>query len=153
MSHIHEIGNDFSVDVLVVCNNRVLIRLHEKYGIWIAVGGHIELDEDPNEAAVREVKEEVGLDVILYKKPDTVLVEDDRYKELIPPTFLNIHKINDHHNHISCIYFAKSNTIDVIPENPDDKWTWLTLEEVEKNEIGMDPNMQRYAKAALAVYQ
>src|SRR3989344_1951021 len=38
--------------------------------IWLSVGGHIEHDEDPSQAAIREVKEEVGLDVKLFDDED-----------------------------------------------------------------------------------
>jgi 8-oxo-dGTP pyrophosphatase MutT (NUDIX family) len=56
---------DVTVEVFVVFRNRVLLRKHEKYGIWLSVGGHIEPDEDPNQAAVREVREEAGLEIAL----------------------------------------------------------------------------------------
>ena len=58
MAHVHE-KIDFTVDTFIVFNNKVLLRHHDKYDMWLPVGGHIELGEDPNEAAVREVKEEV----------------------------------------------------------------------------------------------
>jgi len=35
---------------------KVQLRKHDKYNIWLSVGGHIEPDEDPNQAAIREVK-------------------------------------------------------------------------------------------------
>lgn len=56
MAHIHY-KNDFTVEVFVVHQDKVLLRLHDKYKIWLSVGGHIDLDEDPNKAAIREVKE------------------------------------------------------------------------------------------------
>ena len=56
MAHIHE-KIDFTVEVFVVYQDKVLLRKHDKYGMWLSVGGHIELDEDPNETALREVKE------------------------------------------------------------------------------------------------
>ena len=34
---------------------------------WIGVGGHIEINETPDEALIREVKEETNLDIISYK--------------------------------------------------------------------------------------
>lgn len=34
---------------------------------WIGVGGHIEIGETPEEALVREIKEETNLDLISYK--------------------------------------------------------------------------------------
>jgi hypothetical protein len=41
MPHIHE-KIDFTVDVFVVYKSRVLIRKHDKYDKWLAVGEHIE---------------------------------------------------------------------------------------------------------------
>ena len=61
MPHIHN-KIDFTVEVFIVYDNKVLLRKHDKYGMWLSVGGHIELDEDSNQAALREVKEEVGLE-------------------------------------------------------------------------------------------
>ena len=62
MPHLHE-KIDFTAEVFIVYQNKVLLRKHDKYKMWLSVGGHIELDEEPNQAAVREVKEEAGLDV------------------------------------------------------------------------------------------
>ena len=67
MPHIHE-KMDFTVETFIVHKNKVLLRKHDKLKIWMSVGGHVELDEDPVEAALREVKEEVGLDITLYQK-------------------------------------------------------------------------------------
>ncbi|MGC9071620.1 MAG: NUDIX hydrolase [Acidilobus sp.] len=48
--------------VLIEDGNVLLIR-HEKLGVWIYPGGHVEPDETPSEAVVREFREETGLDV------------------------------------------------------------------------------------------
>ncbi|QSH39439.1 NUDIX domain-containing protein [Candidatus Kaiserbacteria bacterium] len=128
MAHIHE-KIDFTVEVFVVYQGKVLLRKHDKYDIWISVGGHVELDEDPNEAAIREVKEEVGLDVTLFDNRE--YFEEGDFKELIAPVSLNRHKISDTHEHISLIYFAQAKTDAVIPEKETDEWRWLTKEEIE----------------------
>lgn len=60
------INRHFTVSVYVVNNNRVLLHRHKKAQILLPVGGHIELDELPEEAAVREVLEEAGVVVELY---------------------------------------------------------------------------------------
>lgn len=44
-------------------NGRVLLQKRGDSGKWGFPGGAIELDETPEEAAIREVKEETGLDV------------------------------------------------------------------------------------------
>lgn len=40
---------------------QVLLIMHGKYKIWVAPGGHVDHDEIPLEAAIRETEEEVGV--------------------------------------------------------------------------------------------
>ena len=148
MPHIHE-KIDFTVEVFVVYKNKVLLRKHDKYNFWLSVGGHIELDEDPNQAAIREVKEEVGLDIELVDDLLPFKIETDAYQELIPPKFLNRHNISDTHEHVNLTYFGKSNSDEIIPENKDDIWKWFSKEELEKNEEGITDSIIFYAKQAL----
>jgi 8-oxo-dGTP pyrophosphatase MutT (NUDIX family) len=148
MPHIHE-KIDFVVETLVVHKNKVLLRKHDKYHIWLSVGGHIELDEDPNQAAIREVKEEVGLDIELVgEKGNYKTKEGETYKELILPVGLNRHPITSTHEHVCFIYFAKTNSDRVIPEKETDEWKWCTFEEIDE----LDPisqDIKHYAKRAL----
>ena len=109
MPHIHE-KVDFTVEVFVVYKNTVLLRKHDKYKVWLSVGGHVEIDEDPNQAAIREVKEEAGLDAVLDNSLQTFTKNDQDYHELIPPYFVNRHRINAKHEHVTLTYFAKSGT-------------------------------------------
>jgi len=145
MPHIHE-QIDFTVEVFVVHKNTVLLRMHDKYGIWLSVGGHIELDEDPNQAALREVKEEVGLDVELY---DTREFKEDteQFTELVAPVSLNRHRISEKHEHLGLIYFAKAESNNVVPEKEKDEWRWCTKEDLEK--MDLQKNVRFYAHRAL----
>ena len=52
-------------------------------GKWIGIGGHIEKDETPDMAMIREVKEETGLDVISYKYRGLVHFASDDYQEVM----------------------------------------------------------------------
>ena len=70
MPHIHE-KIDYAGDVLIVNGDAVLLRMHDKYDMWLPPGGHVELDEDFVEAAIREAKEEAGVDI---KKQDLTFV-------------------------------------------------------------------------------
>jgi 8-oxo-dGTP pyrophosphatase MutT (NUDIX family) len=135
MPHINELI-DYTVEVFIVHENKVLFRYHDKYNLWMSVGGHIELDEDPNQAAIREVKEEVGLDVVLYDKLKPFSFENDKYKELIPPYFLNIHKVSETHRHVTFNYFATSVSDQVVETSHDKsgKWKWMTKEEIESDD-------------------
>ena len=51
--------------VLLFEEGKVLLALHRKKGweYWVLPGGHVEDGESPEAAAVREIKEETGLEV------------------------------------------------------------------------------------------
>src|SRR5881394_2368052 len=104
MAHIHE-KIDFTVAIFVVHKGKILLIHHRKLNSWLPLGGHIELDEDPETAAVREAKEESGLDVVLLgQRPPTT---SSGTRALIAPRFLDIHRITDTHEHIGMIYWAR----------------------------------------------
>jgi 8-oxo-dGTP pyrophosphatase MutT (NUDIX family) len=151
MPHIHtEAGQiDMTSEVFVVYENTVLLRLHDKYKLWLSVGGHIELDEDPNEAAIREVKEEVGLDIQLYGQDRLKERNKDNQKDLVVPFSMNRHTISPTHDHVTLTYFATANTSKVVPESSHDQWHWFTMQELEENKFGIQANIVRDAMAAL----
>src|SRR5688572_8287424 len=62
--HSHELI-DLTVAIFVVQNRKVLLILHRKLNKWLPLGGHIELDEDPEIASLREAREESGFEVEL----------------------------------------------------------------------------------------
>jgi 8-oxo-dGTP pyrophosphatase MutT (NUDIX family) len=110
MAHIHE-KIDFTVAIFVVHNARVLVIHHRKLDRWLPLGGHIELDEDPEQAALRETREESGLEVELVgERPPTT---EPGTRALIAPRFLDIHRIHPTHEHIGMIYFARVRSGDV----------------------------------------
>src|SRR3989344_4387025 len=120
MPHIHQ-RIDFTVEVFIVHKNRVLLRLHDKYKEWMSVGGHIELNEDPVEAAHREVKEEEGLDIELIGNPK-VFESADHTRELVPPIALNRHETNVSGNaHVTFVYFGRAKRTDVKALHESDK--------------------------------
>lgn len=149
MAHIHE-KIDFGAEVFIVYNGTVLLRKHDKYGIWLSIGGHIELDEDPNQAAIREVKEEVGLDITLWDGNQRFRGEPQGNKQLIPPIALNRHHVNETHEHICFIFFGKATTDEVqvgLESDRSDEWRWLTKDELESMDLREDTRF--YARMAI----
>ncbi len=143
---------DNTVEVFVVCKGRVLLRKHDKYGIWLSVGGHVEPDEDLNEAAIREVKEEVGLDVELVPTTKILNSDSDMYKHLVTPAFINRHNIKEKHEHVTSVFFAKTDNEEVT-ENDREKsegWKWFTAEEIKESDEIRD-TIKEYANTALSV--
>ena len=154
MAHIHE-KIDFVSNVFIVNKGSVLLRIHDKYGFWLPVGGHVELDEDPAEAAVREAKEEAGLDVTLIGgslvETGNGLYVKKEGRDILVPTFINRHFVNDVHEHISFEYFGVSESRDIKPGvgEKQDGFKWFTREELEETEYDIAETIKRYACAAL----
>jgi 8-oxo-dGTP pyrophosphatase MutT (NUDIX family) len=147
MPHIHE-KIDFTVETFIVNGDAVLLRKHDKYGIWLAVGGHIEPDEDPVEAAVREVKEETGLDVQIAGE---TLSFDGKAegREVTPPRFINRHNVNETHEHVAFVYFALSRSREVQQgqDEQSDDIRWCTKEDLK--ELPLKKHIRYYALEAL----
>jgi len=94
---------EFTVAVFVVHEGRVLLLSHPKLGRWLPPGGHIEPDDLPDEAAVREVLEETGVHVRLFGESGVPVA---RPRQLIRPAGIQVEDIEPDHQHIDLIYFA-----------------------------------------------
>ena len=140
MAHVHE-KIDFTASAYVVFKDKVLLRLHEKYNIWLPPGGHIELDEDPVQAAIREVKEESGLDIIIWdKERKGEFTEPDGSIELVPPVSLHRHPISASHEHINLAYFATTQNDTLAPAEGEstDGLLWCTKADLETMNLRKD---------------
>lgn len=149
MPHIHKLI-DFTAEVFIVFNHKVLLRKHDKYKIWLSIGGHIELNEDPNQAVIREAREEVGLNIILDNRLLPVKKEDST-EDLIPPYYLKRNRINDNHEHITFVYFALSDTDNInelVSRERSEECKWFTKEDLLKSKEVL-PSIKFYAKKAL----
>jgi 8-oxo-dGTP pyrophosphatase MutT (NUDIX family) len=147
MPHIHD-KIDFTVAIFVVHEGRVLVIHHRKLDRWLPLGGHIELEEDPEQAALRETREESGLDVeLLGERPPTT---GPGTRALIGPRYLDIHRISDTHEHIGMIYFARPKGGQVtLAQAEHHDIRWCTTEQLESLHPPMSDAVKWYCHAAL----
>lgn len=107
MGHIHTgIGEyDFTVGAYIIRQTpngyEALLHLHKKLGRWLPFGGHIELNESPWQAVLREVEEEAGYtrsQLKVLQPPDSLSALTEL--EVLPqPLFLAAYDYDDLHKH------------------------------------------------------
>ena len=141
-----EHGRHFTVAVFVVRDGKVLLHWHRKLGMWLPPGGHIERDELPDEAAVREVLEETGVEVDLVgeRRED---VEDP--VQLYRPAGVQLEDIGPGHQHIDLIYFARpKGSTDIRDEFSADRVGWYAPEDWDG--MAVNAEVRGWCERALA---
>lgn len=136
---------DWAVSVFVVWRGRVLLHPHRKLGIWLPPGGHVEPDEIPDEAAVREVLEETGVRVELA---GDFAVDAPGPRQLVRPRGVQLETIAPGHEHIDLVYLARP----VEPyggeiQGEEEGFTWLELEAAMQ--LGLTPEMKAWVRLAI----
>ena len=123
-----EITRHFTSTVLIVYKDKVLLHQHKKFDSLLPVGGHLDRDELPEEAALREVMEETGLSVTLYN-PDATLFPD--VQVLVKPVHVLLFNINEYHQHIDFTFYAKAKSDQVSPQQGESNMLgWYTRDKI-----------------------
>jgi 8-oxo-dGTP pyrophosphatase MutT (NUDIX family) len=147
MPHIHELY-DFVVSIFLVHRDKALLVYHKKYDEWVPIGGHIDLDEDPEEALFKEIREECGLKVrVLSTKPS---IAHPGVKPILTPSYVDVHRISKTHKHIAFIYLgvASSDRVKLL-EREHREYRWLSEKEIRIGALPLSPSIKFYALEAL----
>ena len=94
---------EWTVATIVVHRGRVLMLFHAKLGLWLPPGGHVEVGELPDDAAVREVLEETGVRCRLVGERG---VEVEYPRQLFRPYGIQVEQIRPGVQHIDLVYVA-----------------------------------------------
>lgn len=113
--------------------------------MWLPPGGHVDPHELPDDAAVREVVEETGIQVELVGERG---LEIDYPRQLVRPDGIQLETIGPDHEHIDLIYFARpvGGTICASPECEDAGW--YSLDGLEA--LGANEEIRRWSQLAVA---
>lgn len=144
-------NKSITATVYVINAGKVLLHQHKKYKTWFPLGGHIEEDEFPHEAAIREVREESGFDVVLLETELAPEIELARVKR-IPAPFCLLHEgIGGVENFFDFIYIAETDETEPHPESCESQeFRWFSYDELIENEI--KPHVKNTALAILDYY-
>lgn len=137
----------FTSTGIVVVSGAALVHWHAKVQAWLAPGGHVEPNEDPIQATIREVMEETGLDVRLLQT--SAPADISGLPQIAPPFTVMVEDVVDEtygpHQHIDFIYFATpidagglstSNNLPAVP----DGWYWINRKALIEGSLLEAPN-------------
>lgn len=147
---MENIEKHFCVSVYVYdkTNKKFLLVHHKKMGVWVQPGGHVELNESPEEAAIREVYEETGINVNLEgeRKP--------RNCDYILPLAIQKNEINENHIHMDFVYVAYANNENDIVLNKTESLgiNWFSLEEIKDSSFNTFPDVVEWAQYIVENY-
>ena len=126
----------FTVTAFVSAEQRTLLHWHRKNRMWLPPGGHIEPDEDPYQAALREAEEEIGFPVVLL--PTAAPYKYSQPRQLPPPVTIMIEDIpatpsEPEHQHLDLIYFARPQVASP-PTPAGGTWRWVSSDVLRENQ-------------------
>jgi ADP-ribose pyrophosphatase YjhB (NUDIX family) len=129
------VNRHFTCTGFLVQGNRTLLLWHPRLRMWVPPGGHLEPDEDPVTAVLREIGEETGLAAEVLPlgqtfpfaypgqvaPPFTILLEDSA-------------EAGQRHQHIDLIYFCRpSDSPPKADPPPDAILAWVAEETLRAN--------------------
>jgi 8-oxo-dGTP pyrophosphatase MutT (NUDIX family) len=69
----------FTASAVIIEQGYILLVHHKRIGAWLPPGGHVEENELPHQTAIREAKEETGLNVSIISKNLPVTVDAEAF--------------------------------------------------------------------------
>ena len=147
MPHIHRLY-DFVVSVFIVHRGKVLLVYHKKYNEWLPIGGHIDLNEDPEQALFKEIREECGLPVkILAARP---AIGHRGVKPILTPSYVDVHRITRVHKHIAFVYFGTTTSARAkLHEREHREFRWVSGSDLGSRELRLTKSIRFYCEEAL----
>jgi ADP-ribose pyrophosphatase YjhB (NUDIX family) len=101
---IQAVDRHFVATAFVCWRRMLLLHRHALLGMWLPCGGHVERGESPEDAAVREVLEESGVQVEIVGER---AIDVDDPLQLVRPRGVQLERIAPGHEHIDFVYFAR----------------------------------------------
>jgi len=113
--------------------NKLLFVLHKKSGLWMHVGGHVEANENIEEALLREIKEEINIPVVVLDTLNLKTKRTNLVRPLKHPFFIHqgTHLVRGKYTAFDYVCIAKSTKIKLKEDELLD-YKWVSKSEIKK---------------------
>jgi 8-oxo-dGTP pyrophosphatase MutT (NUDIX family) len=132
-----ELSRHHTATCYVVEGDATALHDHKRIDRWLPPGGHLDRGELPHEAALREAREETGLDVELVAERGEVAsatVEPLPRPEHFQLADVNVHDGEVTHQHVDVVYYGRADARAIDPGDDEvgaDDWEWFTAAELD----------------------
>lgn len=124
---------------------KMLLVHHKKFNKWLQPGGHIEWNENPVEAAIRETQEETGIDISFLLEKITMVGEGASFlpsPEIFMEQKIPAYQDQPEHFHLDMGYVVEVEEQELtVNEHESHDIGWFTREEILKLEIHEDTRL------------
>jgi len=137
---------EFLSTVYIIKDRKTLMTFNKTIQKFIPLGGHIDKNELPGEAAIREAKEESGLDIQL------VNAREIKNRDLVQPLAIGLDKIKPDHEHINISYVGKVIGGEQLKQSDENtELRWFSPEEIKNLET--TENIKEEALKAIEIME
>ena len=91
----------------LVKDNKVLLVHHKGFDKWVPSGGHLEENETPDQAVIREWKEETNLDVEIIPAHENAFAGDDNATPIPMPFHIDLEREGFTVPHLGHFFYVK----------------------------------------------
>lgn len=115
---------------------KLLMVYHKKLDTWVIPGGHLESNEYPHEGALREIKEETGIEAEVIDVSNFVIPKNGKESAMPLPCMILEEFIpgkgnKEAHIHMDLIYLCMADEKEVIKQEAEvNDVKWMTWQEV-----------------------
>lgn len=150
-----ETTRHFVATVYVVHDGATCLHEHDRLGMWLPPGGHVDRGELPHEAAVRECREETGLDVDLLLRRGNI---ESRTVQSLPRAqhFLlediNICEDEVGHQHMDFVFYGRAGSREIRPSDGEAEpgaWQWFTPSDIRQHRDRLERDVVEIGQKAI----
>lgn len=141
----------FTVSGFVVHEGRTALHWHRKLSMWLPAGGHVEPNEDPVQAVLREVTEEFAVEAEVMQLAPPMSF-DGGPTQIEPPFTVQNCIIEPGHEHIDFVYFL--NLTAGYPGrsyDADSPLVWFSAEDLQAGSATHDGKVMPFAQDVITL--